>query len=141
MLVTVVVLTIGCGGPRYSFNRSVDGVVTLDDRPLAGVLVQFVPEAINNRQPPISSSFTDELGRFQLKHQGTGNNNQPGAVLGKHLVLVTDNLAPATRKKDEQFVDVLVSRVPEIYGRAPGSPLVVEITADKHDYPLALTGP
>ncbi len=138
-LLAAVVLTTGCGGPKVTFNPKVEGVVTLDGQPLPNVLVRFIPEAVNDEQLPISHAITDEQGRFQLKYQSKGKSDQPGAVLGKHLVLVTDPSTRSSRKKDEQTDEVVVRRVPDVYGLTHNNPLSCEVTADRHDYPLVLS--
>lgn len=70
----------GCGGgadlpPTYPAS----GTVTLDDKPLANVLVRFHPESGRGAE-----SITDENGKFTL----TTFNTADGALEGQHQVTV-----------------------------------------------------
>jgi hypothetical protein len=75
---------VGCsGGPTYV---SVSGVVTLDGQPYDKAVVSFQPigDPENNAEPGRgSSAYTDEKGRFVLKHDG-----RDGALVGKHRVRI-----------------------------------------------------
>lgn len=75
----------GCGG-RYAFDTvPVQGVVTLDGRPLAGALVVFRP--VNGRP---SSGTTDITGKYELQYMPA----KPGALPGEHQVSITTALEP-----------------------------------------------
>lgn len=76
----VAVGLVGCGGTSGPQLSHVSGTVTQDGEPLAGADVMFVPE-----QGAPSSGKTDAGGRFELKFA----DGRPGAVPGKHMVLVT----------------------------------------------------
>jgi hypothetical protein len=83
----LAVLLAGCGGVSYR-TAPVSGRVTLDSKPLPGALVQFVPEGGTATAPlPSSVGTTDEDGRYTLVLNGGGN--APGAVVGKHKVMIT----------------------------------------------------
>ena len=71
----------GCG----SSTASVSGVVTLDGEPYGNAVVSFQPIGTPESPEPGrgSSAYTDEKGRFELKHDG-----RDGAVVGKHLVRI-----------------------------------------------------
>jgi len=136
-IVAAVFLSAGCGGPKFSFNEMVEGVVTLDGQPLSNVTVRFLPEAKGEARPPVSASPTDEKGRFQLKCQRNGKIDQPGAVLGKHIVQVIEN-RPRKRKGEAPDEEAPPPRVPAIYATLESS-VNVEVTPDKHSYDIKLT--
>jgi hypothetical protein len=142
-LASLALFALGCGsGVSYSYNDSVEGVVTLDNEPLANVIVSFVPESRAEVQPPISTAKTDEQGRFKLQSKRNGTTERPGAVLGKHAVLVTEQVAGSRKRTDdseEMEAGLPTRKVPSHYGFPGQTPLTIDVTADKHDYPLTLT--
>lgn len=70
----------GCGGASGPPLANVAGTVTRDGQPVADADVMFMPE---HGVP--SSGKTDSAGHFTLKF----NDGRPGAVPGKHRVLIT----------------------------------------------------
>ena len=58
--------------------------VTLNGKPLAGVVVKFYPDRESNIQLPIATGTTDEGGFYQLNV----SKQQPGAVVGPSTVVV-----------------------------------------------------
>lgn len=85
-LLLVVLLTIvpACAEKKAAVPEDltpVEGVVTLDKAPLAGVAVTFCPEIEGN---PSASGVTDVSGRFRLTCFPSGN----GAKPGKYKVIV-----------------------------------------------------
>jgi len=116
----------GCG-KTWSLNDSVEGTVTLDGAPVPNVMVQFVPDDLKV-QYPTSTGTTDDKGHFQL----TCQNGTPGAVVGKHNVVVlvgrTDTGAPASPVA-----------IPAVYKMVAETPCQVDVTADKHSYDVKLT--
>ncbi|HJZ59508.1 MAG TPA: hypothetical protein VKE74_31480 [Gemmataceae bacterium] len=79
----------GCGKP-YEIGE-VEGVITIDGKPLPQARVEFHPDAENGTKGPSSGAETDEQGRFKLTYY-LPNASAPldGAVVGKHKVLVFD---------------------------------------------------
>jgi len=71
----------GCSGNDRPRLGRVSGIVTLDDRPLAGAAVVFTPIA-GGRQ---SMALADADGRFELLYI----RDIKGAKLGRHRVRVT----------------------------------------------------
>jgi hypothetical protein len=67
----------GCG-PRLPLHQ-VTGTVTLDGRPLGGVIVMFQPEA-----GPGAMDMTDASGRYDLQTPGRGR----GAAAGRHSIWI-----------------------------------------------------
>jgi hypothetical protein len=81
---TIALCCAGCGGgPKYV---PVSGVVTLDGKPGADLVVLFLPQASEGNQNPGrgSSAYTGKDGRYQLKTM----DGDEGAVVGKHLVQI-----------------------------------------------------
>jgi hypothetical protein len=81
-LVTLSVFLAGCG----TSYAPVSGRVTLDGKPLEGAIVTFQPAADNPNRGTGSVGNTDEDGRFTLR---VVDPSTPGAVPGKHVVLIT----------------------------------------------------
>jgi hypothetical protein len=80
-------LVAGCGKGK---TVKVSGIVTLDDKPLEGALVQFVP--LDEAKGLSASGRTGSDGTFRL----TTRNPNDGAVPGEYRVLVTlDQERPA----------------------------------------------
>jgi len=75
----------GCSrGPNLV---EVEGALKLRGKPLAGVMVCFVPDAEAGTPGPRSTGWTDEKGHYRLT---CDKPYQPGAVEDKHRVLVLD---------------------------------------------------
>lgn len=73
----------GCG-PEMEF-ASVDGVVTLDGKPIADLEVQLIPdERLGTSGPPVSA-YTDKDGQYRITASKTS-----GAVVGKNRVCIRD---------------------------------------------------
>jgi hypothetical protein len=141
-LAPLLLFALGCGGGAGEYNTAVEGVVTLDGQPLGNVLVSFVPKGQGQVQPPVSTARTDEQGRFKLRCKRNGSADEPGAVLGTHSVLVTEQAADRKKRgedPDSKAAAVPGRKVPAHYGVPGQTPLTVEVTADKHDYALSLT--
>ena len=89
LCVALAVLPAGCGGGRPYKVAPVSGRVLLDGKPLAYATVQFVPVAgaASENPPPSSVGLTDQDGRYELVL--TDANRTKGAVVGKHMVLIS----------------------------------------------------
>jgi hypothetical protein len=72
----VLLVAAGCGSGKIA---PVSGQVTLDDKPLGGVLVTYQPEGTGGG----STALTDESGNYTLRMV---MDDQPGAAIGKHRV-------------------------------------------------------
>jgi hypothetical protein len=123
----------GCGGKKWQYNEQVEGTLKLDGAPVSNVLIQFYPDVDASVQAPLSSSYTDEKGHFQLTVE---SQNKPGAVIGKHNVVVLPGRAGGQGGEGEGRK---LTRVPSAYTLATTTPLQVEIKPDQHDYPLKLS--
>jgi hypothetical protein len=81
--IAAVSMIVGCGrsGPEVHY---VEGVVLLDDEPLAGATVGFNPDG--SGKPAFGN--TDQKGVFKLTTTQGGGRDQ-GAALGSYVVLVS----------------------------------------------------
>jgi hypothetical protein len=124
----LVILCAGCG-KSWTMNGQVEGTATLDGKPLADVVVEFIPDADPKVQAPISHGTTDEKGHFVLSCV----NSKSGAVVGKHNVIIRVGRSESPDGKKPPSV-------PEQYTFVAKTPLKLEVTADKHTgYDLLLT--
>jgi hypothetical protein len=139
----LVLVFSGCakGPPPVT---AVSGVVLLDGQPLPQAKVEFVPELSGFGAEMISSAVTDDRGRFTLAFSYS---RQPGAVVGRHRVLVTEPPTPAEfRSPDErtqarlaQYQAKLKNRpIPPAYGTLNKTPLAVDVKPDQATYDLQL---
>ncbi|QJW95659.1 transthyretin-like family protein [Frigoriglobus tundricola] len=134
----VVLVLGGCShSASYTQNESVEGTVTLDGVPVANAVVQFVPDIDPKVQAPSSSGYTDEKGHFKL----TCDNTKPGAVVGKHNVVVLPGRSGGGADDEEAKAAprAKVAPVPNVYSLASTTPLKIEVTVENHSYDLALT--
>jgi len=116
----------GCSrGPTYA---EVEGTVRLNNKPLANVRVEFLPDPEEgNKAGQNSFGVTDKDGRYQL----VCDNQRPGAVVGKHRVIIID-LAPyeglpLTRLPDDYKIKP--PRLPARYADSSKTPLRKEVKA------------
>jgi hypothetical protein len=134
LAIGLALLVSGCG-KSPAFNKAVVGTVELDGKPLPNVLVQFIPVAEDGMQLPFSSAVTDVSGSFRM----TAGNKKSGAVIGKHKVVIAaaDRQRPGRSSRDEDEG----TELPAEYASATDSPIEIEVTAEKHNYEIALTRP
>jgi hypothetical protein len=84
-LLGLLCLATGCGGGQGYKPAPVSGTVTIDGRPVAGIVVTFQPAAVGGQNPgPGSTGKTDENGRYTLLFATA--ERKPGAAVGKHRV-------------------------------------------------------
>ncbi len=140
----VVVVLTGCAKTPPPVTEAA-GTVLLDNRPLPHALVEFVPELADFGAEMNSTAITDDQGRFTLT---CAYKSQPGAVVGKHRVLVTEAPTPGEfRRQDEQaqaryaqHLAKLKNRpIPPVYGSIGQTPLLVEVKGDQKTYDLYLS--
>jgi hypothetical protein len=75
-----------CAG-SHPETAEVQGTLLWHKKPLANVEIQFVPDSLQGTSGPRSTAVTDEQGRYFLLF----DDDQPGAVVGKHRVLLIEN--------------------------------------------------
>src|SRR5262249_59754609 len=82
---SIALLTPGCGQKAAEWGE-VEGVVRRDGKPLANVLVKFMPDLTKSNRGQFSEGTTDEEGRFRLVCYKQGL----GAAVGWHRVVLAD---------------------------------------------------
>jgi hypothetical protein len=102
VVLSIVVLALGCGAKKSYKFVPVSGKVLLDDKPLPNANIRFQPAEEHGRlDEPMPESYgtTDEDGRYTLKPLGEYE-GASGAVPGNYLVQVSVGSA-ATRKESD----------------------------------------
>lgn len=99
----VVLLAAGCGksGLRYA---PVDGVVTVDGKPIGRAEVVLTCDDVQVRPRPTTRALTDESGRFILRSLTPEKSLIPGAVVGKHHVIVTTRILELDNRGNTRVV-------------------------------------
>jgi hypothetical protein len=133
-LIGIAVATAGCGKKAPALNGEVAGVLTFDGKPLANVRIEFMPESVDGVKFPGSYATTDGAGSYKLMCE----NQKPGAFLGKHRVVILQG-SPRENSHDRVEPTSNEIRVPASYGIASKTPLQIDVTANKHNYPIELT--
>lgn len=98
-------LVVGCGPSGPEIAR-VEGTVTMDDKPLPGAVIMFVPPG---GRP--SASETDANGKYVLEFSG----GRKGAIPGLNRVEI--NTARLAYEKDGKNYPAVKESVPAIYNR------------------------
>ena len=122
ILALAICVLPGCGSGAGTVP--VEGTVTYQGTPVAGVNVQFAP--VDGGRP--STGTTDSSGRFTLVY----TREDQGAAPGKYNV--TFDWYPDT--EGEEATEA-ISAVLEKHG-VEGSPLEVEITGEVHDLAVSI---
>jgi hypothetical protein len=132
LALAAAVAAAGCS--RSQPVGEVEGAVRVNGRPLANVVVEFLPDPEKGTTGPRSTGVTDEQGRYQLRC----DDQRAGAVTGWHRIVLEDlNMG---RPAQGQPVKT-VSRVAPRYSKAATTPLLKEVKAGKQTIDLELTGP
>lgn len=120
----------------------VEGIVTLDNKPLPEVRIMFFPDSLkeNATSGPFSVGVSDDKGHYALKCE----DGRAGAVIGSHKVAINDPrvVIPRAGRNDDVIakVKIIASRVPDRYTLAATTPLSKEVKAGgKQDIPIELT--
>ncbi|MBA4192528.1 MAG: hypothetical protein C0467_31560 [Planctomycetaceae bacterium] len=108
----VVAMVSGCA-TKAPLGR-VEGVVTLDGKPLPKVEVQFLPDPSAGASARRSLGYTDDQGRFSLRT----DDGEVGAAVCNHRVCLIDVVARTHRRGEMKK-----SRIPPQYGNATQTPL------------------
>ena len=88
-LLLLVPTLIGCGDAGVPKLVPVSGVVKINGEPAAGIMVNFVPETLDENAVTRSSmAISGEGGKFVLNT----TKNEPGAMPGPHFVTLIDTL-------------------------------------------------
>jgi hypothetical protein len=133
LLAAALVAIAGCGGDGVKVVPA-EGVVKIDGRPAANVLVQFMPDSRTGGKGQTSSALTDENGKFRLKTQ----DGRDGAAVGTHMVALIDSEEdrPAQGKAakkgrlDGKYATPVVSGLTANVSEG-GGPVTLEATAPR----------
>jgi hypothetical protein len=148
-LVVVILISLGGVVPLSGCGKRlppivpVQGTVLLNDNPLPKASVTFVPQLDNFGAESNSAGITDEDGHFSLT---CAYNNQPGAVVGTHVVVVTDPPMPAEMRRVQDmreqnaYLAKLGNRpIPPQYSSPTRSPIRIEIKQGQEPVKIELT--
>ncbi len=122
-----------CGCSRGPHVVPVSGTITRAGKPVARVIVNFLP---TEGRP--SWGMTDENGKFTLSY----TREQDGALVGSHTVWVTyqardpgeeQGLQDGTVSLPKELTDIL-----QVYGKQDTTPLKIEITKAETDLQIKL---
>ena len=110
MLIAILVAGCDSGVP----TARVEGVVTLDGKPLSEIRVLFQPDNKSGESAGFGSfALTDSSGKFVLKLSDSQNE---GAVVGSHTVTLADKLSEDPKDSDAGgFGTTPKSRIPVKY--------------------------
>lgn len=129
----------GCGWKRDPVLAPASGTVTNAGKPLAHVLVRFMPAERGIPPEWLSEATTDDTGRFVLV-----TSRGPGAVVGKHRVTVSEGAVPDEIRDDQarvsEWLRSLAGRpIPDRFGTSATSPLeaTVEEGGSSIDFDLS----
>jgi len=124
----------GCGSSAKL--GQVSGVVRASGKPLAGVVVTFVPDG-NETTPALRSlAQTDAEGRYRLRTE----DGRDGAIVGKHSVTVEDlAIQSAPRSEDGTVLKRPPVRFSPSYADPIRTPLKFEVKPDSQTIDLDLS--
>jgi hypothetical protein len=123
---------VGCGGPTIEYAE-VEGKVTMNKKPLAGVNVRFYPIRPEKEQLPYSTGITDSGGKYSLTHDG----DKPGAVVGESKVVVS---WPSRDIRAATGSPAPTATIPLRYTVVTDSPIAVVVkVGDRQTVDLALS--
>ncbi len=146
-----LVLTLGFGCALLSTGCSkrfppvvpTEGTVTLNGKPLPNATITFIPLQTDFGAEAYSSGTTDEQGRFTLTCQF---NNQPGAPVGQHVVVVTDPPLPENLRRSQNDREIDAQRaklgnrpIPLEYGSFAKSQLRADVKEGQQALTISLT--
>jgi hypothetical protein len=121
----------------------VQGKVLLNGQPLPKASVTFVPQLDQFGSESNSTAVTDEKGQFTLT---CAYNNQPGAVVGKHVVLIAEPPLPEDLRnsRDNRAIDTYRAKlgnrpIPPEYNSVSQSPIRIEIKSRQEPVTIELT--
>jgi hypothetical protein len=132
-----------CNGSDVALSE-VEGTVLWKKQPLRNVQVQFLPDVEAGAHGPRSTGFTDDQGHYTLYL----DDEQPGAVIGRHRVLVFE--IGDDQNRDRRSAERNHSRTKsspkaaglghllDAYGKAATTPLKREVRSGKQTIDLDL---
>jgi hypothetical protein len=144
----------GCGGGEAVLDTEfVQGVVTLDGKPVAEATVVFVP--VTEGKGVSATGRTDASGTYKLTAANTGGaaaTAEGGTLPGEYYVGVTKSVSETPLSEEEAFekgvkyvapapgqAPKLTHEVPQKYNKPLESGLKVTVQAGTNDIPIELT--
>jgi hypothetical protein len=129
----------GCSGKHLDYADTVEGTLTVDNVPLSGAHIEFIPDLPSASHAPSSSAVTDSDGFFRLIRS---DSHLPGAVVASHRVVIFPGRSGG-RDRDESpaegRVEAARPAVPSVYMSAGKTPLQVEVKQDQQRYDLRIS--
>ncbi len=116
-LASLATALVAAGCSRGAPAEHIDGLVSLDGKPLADIRVTFQPQGSGQEGGIGSSGVTDANGRFTLRRVDDGRD---GAVQGMHSVTLSDKLAESAAEDADAgpALKAPKSRIPAQYANA-----------------------
>lgn len=112
----------------------VEGVIKLNGKPAANLLLQVSPAEGHDGRALSASAISDATGRFVLKC----DNGRAGAPIGKHKVTVVDNNLATEEEPGKAGARTPTNRVPGQFASVATTPLELVVEAGKKDYEINL---
>ena len=126
-----IFLLAGCGGKPKAKLIPAKGVVRINGKPAAGIMVRSAPVILDQEIfAPSSQGLTDEEGRFVL----TSDGDQPGAYPGKHRISLFDTLEERPAQGE------VASKPPRLDPKFATGAIEVTVSEGK-DLEIEATGP
>lgn len=151
LVVVMLFFVVGCGGgalvaPKLPDLVSFSGTVTMDDKPLEGATVMFIPKMASVGYHGMSAT-TDASGKYELETDIGNNKKKKGAIPGTYQVTVSKSVAATTSVGVDPTKPI---PVPEAMGASqvdmkysmtgPDNPIpVVEVPATGGSYDIKVT--
>lgn len=133
-LAVALLAAAGCGGGEKVKVVPAEGVVKINGKPAANIMVQFMPDSRKGGKGPTSSATTDEQGKFRLKTQ----DGQDGAVVGSHMVALIDTEEERT---PQGRAPKQAPRLDSKYATPMSSNLTADVTDGGGPISLDVSGP
>jgi hypothetical protein len=132
-LTVALTLFACCGcGPKLPPIVPVEGVVTINGKPVANALVVFMPVLERFGMETISTATTDEHGHYTLICQTA---QTPGAVTGSHIVTVSETAVPENFRTGHDYkgLEAYYAKfgnrpIPTEYQNRSKTPLKIEVS-------------
>jgi len=128
-ILLVVPVVVGCSGPKGLPVCYVEGIVTLDGKPLDGALISFYP-AEPGESTRSAAGYSDASGKYTLTSDG--GEPQKGALEGDYVVTISKQLVEAHGADTVVPVDVSMLSSPQPSDRS-GRPVNTSSQARRTD--------
>jgi hypothetical protein len=144
LLIMLGFILAGCAVKSLPPVTEVEGTLVYQGKALPGAYIEFYHERDDAGAELNSTAVTDNLGRFKLvcRYQ-----QQPGAIVGLHRVVVTEGPPPAdARGMDAQSQQRLAEhmnrlgnrKIPDHYGNYSQTPLRVQVVPEQKAYVITM---